>query len=78
MGQEASRLVSCPLCARLGDPAAELQICELRESGILVFKLGEATLPEDLYEVAVYLFDTQNDDGVFWDNIEMSVRDGDA
>lgn len=32
MGQEASRLASCPLCSRLSDPAAALRVCELRES----------------------------------------------
>lgn len=47
------------------------------ETGILVFKLGEASLPEDLYEVAVYLFDATNDDGVFWSTLEVMVREGD-
>jgi diadenosine tetraphosphate (Ap4A) HIT family hydrolase len=35
MGQEASRHASCPLCARLADPAA-LRICELRESVVFL------------------------------------------
>lgn len=48
------------------------------EVGILVFKLGESALTADLYDVAVYLFDAQNDDGVFWDTLEVMVRDGDA
>jgi hypothetical protein len=47
-------------------------------TGILVLKLGEVDIDEDLYEVAIYLFDAQNDDGVFWDSIEMVVRDGDV
>ena len=36
MGHEASRLASCPLCARLGDPHAALRICELRESVVFL------------------------------------------
>lgn len=48
------------------------------QTGILVLKLGETSLPVDLYEVAVYLFDAQNDDGVFWDSLEVMVRDWDA
>ena len=36
MGQEASRLASCPLCARAGDLAAALRICELRESVVFL------------------------------------------
>jgi hypothetical protein len=49
------------------------------ETGVLVLKLGEvAGVPADLYAVDVYLFDAANDDGVFWDTIEMLVRDGDT
>lgn len=49
--------------------------------GVLVFNLGgisAGTLPDGLYDVDVYLFDAVNDDGVFWDSIEILVRDGDA
>ncbi len=35
MGPEASRLASCPLCARLDDPAS-LRICDLRESVVFL------------------------------------------
>lgn len=49
------------------------------EVGILVLKLGEVSgLPADLYEVAVYLFDAQNDDGVFWADLEIMVKEGDT
>jgi hypothetical protein len=49
--------------------------------GVLVLKLGELdddAVPDGLYDVDVYLFDAQNDDGVFWDTIEVLVRDGDV
>jgi hypothetical protein len=49
--------------------------------GVLTLKLGELDdndVPDGLYEVAVYLFDAENDDGVFWDSIEVEVRDGDV
>lgn len=36
MGQQASRLASCPLCARLRNPAAALRICERRESVVFL------------------------------------------
>lgn len=36
MGHEASRLATCPLCVRVGDPAAALRICELRESVVFL------------------------------------------
>jgi hypothetical protein len=49
--------------------------------GVLVLKLGEldgGVVADGLYDVAVYLYDAQNDDGVYWDSIEMLVRDGDT
>ncbi|MBX3403150.1 MAG: HIT family protein [Phycisphaeraceae bacterium] len=36
MGHEASRLATCPLCARLDDPTAALRVCELRESVVFL------------------------------------------
>lgn len=49
--------------------------------GVLVLKLGTLDaedVPDGLYKVDVYLFDSVNTNAAYWDSIEVLVRDGDV